>query len=85
MLILAVARVRWDSGEACCLCKKFLNPGQSYARTESKVAHYKCAKKAGWRRKSRAKKKPKPIIEREVNLKMIRVVRNGETVKTVPQ
>lgn len=34
MLIIKVCRARRDSGECCCLCTKFIKPGQSYVRTE---------------------------------------------------
>lgn len=76
---------RFDRGEACCLCLKFINPGQRYVRAESKVAHYRCAKKRGWKRKSRAKPKPKLPEVITPTAKIIKVVRNGLVIKKIEQ
>jgi hypothetical protein len=62
MIFSVVGKHRFNSSESCCICLKFIGAGQIYVRAESKTAHYKCAKKRGWKRKSRAKKQNLPIV-----------------------
>lgn len=65
MIYEVVGKARYDYNESCYLCLGFIGAGQFFVRSESKTAHYKCARKRGWKRKSRAKKH-KPEIVREI-------------------
>ena len=80
MVFFSVAKSSYDSSESCCLCLGFISAGQFYVRTHSKVAHYKCARKRGWKRATRAKKKATEIPKFNQS---IRVVRDGVVVKRI--
>lgn len=79
-MIFTVTRTRYELNETCCICLGWIGAGQVYARTESKAAHYGCAKKRNWKRKSRAKKK---LARIEQIRPRIKVVRNGEIIKVI--
>ena len=81
-LIFTVFRILGNASDVCCLCLKFLAWGQVACRADAKIAHYKCAKKWGWKRQSRAKKvgrKHQP----KVQSKVIKVLRKGTVIKTI--
>lgn len=56
MLYDETKKARYQSGEMCALCRRFINPPQYYVRADSQVAHYRCAKKRGWRKRPKKKK-----------------------------
>lgn len=81
--IFFVATAHRDLSEICCICSRFINYGQWYVRAEKGIAHYKCAKKRGWKkqkRKSVSKVKEKAARIEEFRPR-IKVVRNGEIIK----
>lgn len=69
-IILVVKMCRFEAGELCSICVRFIKPGQKYARTESKIAHYKCARKRNWKREPRAR-----IVAEKKPTRGIRVIK----------
>lgn len=80
MQFSVVGKFRFESSEVCCLCSKFIGAGRFFVRTESKIAHYKCAKKRGWKKKPREKLKTQEMNTKTAARK-IRIIRNGSVVK----
>lgn len=78
-MLYHVARITWHSPtQRCYLCRKGFQPRAIYARAENdKMAHYKCALKHHWKRKSR-KTEPPPKLEFAPVNRPIKVVKYYE-------
>lgn len=50
--VLAKSNLR----EACTICFRDVRSGDLYVRTDSKTAHYKCAKRHHWQKRPKQKK-----------------------------
>ena len=81
MIFHLVGKFDYDSAEVCCLCFGFITANEFYARGDSKIAHYKCAKRKHWKRETRKKLKNE---KREILPRTITVLRDGIVVKRVP-
>lgn len=53
-----------------------------YARADSKIAHYKCAKKRDWKRGRKKKKSEHAVL---TFTRTIKVVRDGKVIKRMSQ
>ena len=77
--IVAVFVSKFDSSEACCICFRFIRDNQKFCRSESQIAHLRCARRKHW---TRAKRIKKPVEVEKVKRK-IKVIRDGQVVKEI--